>query len=380
MEAYLPHVYEIKLSNRVDKCAEQAFIIDPVTWDNCPEEFKGVVTEVVDFASDINAKRAHDVTCSFPEIHKCEVHYLTFAPKLVTVNEIENDHPRSAKNLRKHGVDRVLRAENVVVYCFSKAKSSAAYNQQATVNIISIVKKGELPSNSKCEAFLYRKRIPGGDRSGFPDLPEDKLSEWDSMSPLYEDVKRWRRSRDGCAAQYQGKGAFVGYQTITARHGIVCEDCRKVTMHGKDKSDGAGSTVNGMVKGSFHDDYGKGTQNLVWHLVYKHPRPNTDRQTRYFGQRGIYAATKYIYMFIPEDGIDESIVSVDEGYSGSSKDHYYCSLGAIPEASRLERRERACGCRPCLRLVPGCQLTPSAIGTLLAGLTARAGTVVLKPA
>jgi len=123
IKEYLPHVYEIKLSNRVDKMAERAFIIDPVARGNCPDEFKNVVSEVVDFTSDIHAKRRHDVTCSFPETHKYEVHHLTFAPKFVTVDEIAVDHPRSANTLRKRSVDRVLRPENVVVYCFGKAKA-----------------------------------------------------------------------------------------------------------------------------------------------------------------------------------------------------------------------------------------------------------------
>ena len=61
------------------------------------------------------------------------------------------------------------------MYYFSKAKASAAYNHTATANIISIVKKGRLPDSSKCEAFLDRKRIPGGDRTGFPELPEGEL-------------------------------------------------------------------------------------------------------------------------------------------------------------------------------------------------------------
>ena len=53
-----------------------------------------------------------------------------------------------------------------------KAKASAAYNQTVTANIISIVKHGRLPDDSKCEVFLEEKRIPGGNREGFPDLPE----------------------------------------------------------------------------------------------------------------------------------------------------------------------------------------------------------------
>ena len=38
-------------------------------------------------------------------------------------------------------------------------------------------------------------------------------------------------------------------------------------MHGKDIADGDGSAVSGMVRSSFQDDYGKGTQNLVRHLA-----------------------------------------------------------------------------------------------------------------
>ena len=68
--------------------------MEPLINDDCPEEFKHVVTEVVDFSSDIHAKREHDLTCTFPETHKCEVHHLTFDPKFVTVDEIERNHPR----------------------------------------------------------------------------------------------------------------------------------------------------------------------------------------------------------------------------------------------------------------------------------------------
>ncbi len=179
---------------------------------DCPDEFKHVVSEVVDFSSDINAKRQHDLTCTFPETHKCEVHHLlTYLPKFVSVDEIAQSHPRSAKFLRQRNINRVLRPNNTVVYCFSKTKPSAAYNQQATTNIISIFQHGKLPEDSRCEAFLDRKRIPGGDLTGLPDLPEGKLLEWESMEPLYAGVRRWRRSRDGCAAQYQGKTAFRGW-------------------------------------------------------------------------------------------------------------------------------------------------------------------------
>ena len=110
---------------------------------------------------------------------------------------------------------------------------------------------------------------------------------------------------------------------MNQRHGITCEDRKKVTMHGKDIADGDGSAVSGMVRKSFKDDYGSGTRNLVRHLAYAYPGPDTKRHTRYFGERGLYASTKYIFMYIPEDYIDKKIVSVEDGHRNSSKDHYY---------------------------------------------------------
>jgi hypothetical protein len=148
---------------------------------------------------------------------------------------------------------------------------------------------------------------------------------------------------------------------------------------GKAVDDGDGSAVSGMVRCSFHDDYGDGTQNLVRHLAYKYPRPNLERRTRYYGERGLYATTQYIYMFLEEDAMDEAVVATDNGYSGSSKDHYYRSLGATLEASRLSRRERACGCGQCLMMKQqNCELTPNNT-TLKAGATPQATIEVIEP-
>ncbi len=82
-------------------------------------------------------------------------------------------------------------------------------------------------------------------------------------------------------------------------------------------------------------------------------------------------------MFIPADAIDDKVVAAEEGYSGSSQDHYYLSVGATEEASRLMRQERACGCRPCLVLHDDCTMTP-ANGELLTAKTARATAVVVR--
>ena len=124
---------------------------------------------------------------------------------------------------------------------------------------------------------------------------------------------------------------------MKSRHGMEIEDRQKITMHGKDIADGDGSAVSGMVKKSFDDNYGEGTRNLVRHLARKYPCPKTERQTHYYGQKGIFSTSKYIYIFVvPDDIINEKLVAVDVGYSRSSrssKDHYYRSLGATSEAS-----------------------------------------------
>ena len=134
-----------------------------------------------------------------------------------------------------------------------------------------------------------------------------------------------------------------------------------------------------MVKGSFQDDYGPGSQNLVRHLAYKYSEPDRQRHTWYHGKRGFYATTQYVYMYMAENGMDEKIVSTEEGYKNSSKDHYYWSRGRTQESSRLLRRCRACGCQPCLKLdQEKCELTPARI-ELMAGTTPRGFDVVLYP-
>ena len=89
-EAYAAHNYEVQLSNRVHRCKERAFAIDPLVRDDCPKEFKSTGLEVVDFASAIFSKRKHDLTCAFPESHNCEVHHITFSPKFITVDKLES--------------------------------------------------------------------------------------------------------------------------------------------------------------------------------------------------------------------------------------------------------------------------------------------------
>ena len=168
-------------------------------------------------------------------------------------------------------------------------------------------------------SLLYSNDVYLGDPVTF----KGRLTEWENLEPLKANAKRWRRSRDGCAAQYQGRKSFQGWQTMKTRHDIECKDKRKPSKHGKDIADGDAQAVGGMVKRSFNDDYGEGTQNLVRHLASKYPAPKGDRKTRYYGRKGLYSTSDYIYMYIAEGGIDEQIVAVESGYKDSSKDHFY---------------------------------------------------------
>ena len=45
----------------------------------------------------------------------------------------------------------------------------------------------------------------------------------------------------------KGNKAFMGWQTMRARHGLDFEDRRKIARHGKDVADGDGSAISGMV-------------------------------------------------------------------------------------------------------------------------------------
>ena len=67
---------------------------------------------------------------------------------------------------------------------------------------------------------------------------------------------------------------------MNARHnGLNSEDLRQRPHHEGKRADGAVAAARGMVRNSFHDNYGEGTQNLVRHLTFKHPCPNIERHT-----------------------------------------------------------------------------------------------------
>ena len=190
------HQCELNLSNRVFKCVERAFLVELFINYDCPQEFKHVVTEVVDFLVAYMQSASMTWLAPFPRRTNVKyIHYLAFDSKFVTVDEIERNHPRSSEFLRHKKTWEVLKAWKCISAFFRKAKTSTAYNQQATTNIIDTIRQGKLPDCSKREAVLNGKQIPGGNRTGFSPLPCDKLGNTiDGIVPLYEETNRfWRK-------------------------------------------------------------------------------------------------------------------------------------------------------------------------------------------
>ena len=175
--------------------------------------------------------------------------------------------------------------------------------------------------------------------------------------PLFGDVRRIRRRRDGCAAQYQGRKAFRGWQSLKARTGCdLCEDCRNTKNHGKCTCDGLGHALKTNIYRLADDDYGPGTRNLLRQLALRFPGPRKSRQTRYAktcvsrggGNVGILSPDSYLYIFYPSDSFKTELVDAKKGYEQSSKDHYYQSKGADANDCSFLRREMVCTCYPCL--------------------------------
>jgi hypothetical protein len=225
--------------------------------------------------------------------------YVTHNPKLETVESIKHTNPRMAKNVEKEGIVHRVIATNTVIFGYSKAKPSAAYDHIMMEDVVAILLHGHLSEASTGEAFLDGKRFPGG-LCVEGDLLPLGLSEVEEPLPLFATMVALRRRRDGCAAQYQGKSAFLGWQSFTARNGVDATDCRNPSKHGKCLADGATMVQKGNIQRSAEDNYGHGTNHLVRHLAEKFPSPAVNRKATHFkGRSGLFSATNYVYIYYP---------------------------------------------------------------------------------
>ena len=88
---------------------------------------------------------------------------------------------------------------------------------------------------------------------------------------------------------------------MKACHGLECKDKRKPANHGKDTADGDAQALKGMIKRSYNDDYGPGTQNLVRHLAAKYPHSKDEKKTRYYGTNEGPVLGNSLYLHVYQD-------------------------------------------------------------------------------
>ena len=95
------------------------------------------------------------------------------------------------------------------------------------------------------------------------------------------------------------------------------------------------------------------------HLVEYFSAPVGDKCV---GSADIYSIDWYIYMFIPEDVIDEVAAAADAICSVSSKDGYYLRKGNNMEILQYQNKKRVCDFDPCMNFNWGCLLLPRNLG------------------
>ena len=365
-EKYIAHQWKVQQDRQARLREQRYLLIKPAVDPNCPEECKNVCNFQCDFSSVLHSIREFEGTCFHPEPHQCNVVYATHSPRIVTTEEIKEKHPRTGKQMEKSGIEQRVMATNDVFFAMSKTKPSAAYHQGCLNDVVSLLKNGHMSAGSHGEAFLNGKRFPPHpddanlgdanlDDAELDDLPDlvdlplpDGLTEMTREERLCPLVEALHQRRDGCAGQFQGKSAFLGNQSLSARTGLRFTDCRNPSHHGKCLADGATQVLKGNIWRSRNDSYPDGTQGLVRHLAQKFPSPLENRKARhYVGGSGLHSASRYIYMYYPTDCFDKKLVDAKEGYAGSSKDHYYVSKGSTNDAELL-RREDICTCDHCI--------------------------------
>ena len=86
--------------------------LDHVARQDCPEEFKGVVNEDVDVASDIHAKHEHDLPCSFAYSYKCGSAINSISSSIMSYTEYKESSAGILQKGLKVGRDIIAQVSN----------------------------------------------------------------------------------------------------------------------------------------------------------------------------------------------------------------------------------------------------------------------------
>ena len=70
------------------------------------------------------------------------------SPHIVTTDEVKAKRPRTAKRMRKSGIEQRVQATNDVFFAMRKTKPSAAYHNGCLNDVISLLKQGHMAKGS----------------------------------------------------------------------------------------------------------------------------------------------------------------------------------------------------------------------------------------
>lgn len=172
-----------------------------------------------DFAARMPQHKLVSTTCSHPESSSNDVWVVAHSAFL----EKTSDLPEGRRKRRyvKNGVTQRVRQHVSVVFAFSKQKGSAAYHATIQNEIVYVLNNGRAPEGSKLEWFSDGRRLLGSDRSR--PLAEGVVDATEAQAFASQPIEHLWIKRDGCSAQFQGKGNFRNTQTYTSRTGVQCK-------------------------------------------------------------------------------------------------------------------------------------------------------------
>jgi hypothetical protein len=289
----------------------------------------------------------------------------------------------------------VLTSTNITFFACAKEKGSAATHHTSLRDLVFIINRGIAPPNTKAEFFFNKQRLLGSNTDKpLPDGVVDATEPIDFGDP----ITRLQLIHDGCASQYEGFKAYLGDQRFTdlvrSLYKLDCDliDIKDVANHGKGVHDVLGAQPGRAVKkwctervgddSAGAHDYPAGTRGFVLAAVQALPSPRGAANPAHLGfNPHSHDQNAYVYAYYPAGAFDRAVVNAQEGYKGSSGDHFRRPVGGSgTEFNRkLLVRELPCWCDVCRVANATAESLQAYDGCLMKGEFKMPRVVQLKP-
>ena len=283
-----------------------------------------------DFAAKLSVPRKLTKTCQTDPSYNEWVGVIECDPRLYRIPiSISRRRLKRSRSQRSE-----VRTKKYAFFAFSDRKHDAVYDQQCTADMIYIIRHGCLPPGSKSEWFHLKKRLRGSCTG--QTLTYD-LTEAMTDDPIDPTVLQILSRRDKCTAQYHGLHAFFSVQEFFKRTKVRIHDHANAPRHGRCICDGVSNGCKQCVRTAAQNNFKlePGCRGLVLYLASKMATPTNDGD----------GMTGYYFAYYPDSAFDDKEYLAEEGYDGSSKDHFFTGSEV---GGNLTVRERWCGCSPCL--------------------------------